>query len=154
MRHHSSSFSCPYFTHLPLSMTQTLKSLSCSAQSCLRRMEAARPAGPPPTMRTSNGMDSRGSSRTEEKDRQGVLFHARHRVDAFNERRSIIMVKRVVLTTNWMATTNCSGRCDGEENTFCERTKKRVTTKSVTESSRVRSSRFSFRDLSFIQTPL
>jgi hypothetical protein len=51
-----------FLTHLPLSMTQTLKSVSFSKQSCLRRMEAAKPAGPPPTIKTSNGIDSRGSN--------------------------------------------------------------------------------------------
>ena len=52
-------------TYLPLSMRQTDKSFPVDSQSCLRRIEAAKPAGPPPTINTSNGMLSRGSSRDE-----------------------------------------------------------------------------------------
>src|SRR3546814_3841411 len=43
----------------PFSMTQTLKSCSRSAQSCLKRIAAASPAGPAPTIRTSYSIDSR-----------------------------------------------------------------------------------------------
>lgn len=54
-------------------MTQTLNSFPFSAQSCFKRMEAARPAGPPPTIKTSKGIASlgteRGSSASEEKHR-------------------------------------------------------------------------------------
>eukprot|EP00978_Attheya_sp_CCMP212_P000803 scaffold1669_cov47-Attheya_sp.AAC.3 len=42
--------------------------MSFSAHNCLIRMLAAKPAGPPPTMSTSKGMDSRGSSRTDDEN--------------------------------------------------------------------------------------
>lgn len=48
--------------YLPLSMRQTERSLPVSAHSCLIRIAAANPAGPPPTISTSKGMASRGSS--------------------------------------------------------------------------------------------
>jgi hypothetical protein len=50
------------WTHLPLSMRQTDRSLPVSTDSCFNRIDAAKPAGPPPTINTSKGMDSRGSS--------------------------------------------------------------------------------------------
>jgi len=43
-------------------MRHTDKSLLEAAHSCLRRIEAANPAGPPPTISTSKAMLSRGGS--------------------------------------------------------------------------------------------
>jgi hypothetical protein len=46
-------------TYLPLSIKQTDKSFPVDSASCLRRIDAARPAGPPPTIKTSKGILSR-----------------------------------------------------------------------------------------------
>ncbi len=53
-------------------MRHTDKSLPVDSQSCLMRIEAASQAGPPPTIKTSKGMLSRGSSAAEEKLRMAV----------------------------------------------------------------------------------
>jgi len=49
-------------TYLPLSTTHTDKSWLCCWHNCLRRIDAANPAGPPPTINTSKAIHSRGSS--------------------------------------------------------------------------------------------
>src|SRR3954447_26198125 len=46
-------------TSLPFSRMQTESSRPASLASCLRRIAAVRPAGPPPTITTSYCMDSR-----------------------------------------------------------------------------------------------
>ncbi|MNV75284.1 hypothetical protein D3C71_1685620 [compost metagenome] len=48
-------------TSEPFSTTQTLISLPASAAFCFRRQAADRPAGPAPTMTTSNSMYSRST---------------------------------------------------------------------------------------------
>ena len=46
----------------PFSTRQIEISRSASRESCASRMAAESPAGPPPTIRTSNSMDSRWST--------------------------------------------------------------------------------------------
>ena len=46
-------------TSLPFSIKQTSIDLPSSAARCFRRIAADRPDGPPPTITTSNSMDSR-----------------------------------------------------------------------------------------------
>ena len=90
-----------FVPHLPLSTTQTLSSLSCCAHSCRRRIDAASPAGPPPTIKTSKGMDSRGSpsrSADAEKDRPtGGRLHSNVSrdtlLDVERERHNIMVVQ-------------------------------------------------------------
>ena len=52
-------------TSAPFSSTQTLISWFFSAASCLSRMAVARPAGPAPTITTSNSIESRSISTTD-----------------------------------------------------------------------------------------
>lgn len=49
-------------TSAPFSNTTTLNSLPRSCSSCLRRMAALRPAGPPPTMHTSTSSEIRSTA--------------------------------------------------------------------------------------------
>lgn len=81
----------------PFSIRHTLSSVSFCAASCLSRMAADKPAGPPPTTSTSNSMASRGACNSscmdssmeaavEEEEEKGRRGRAKGRVRAVRAR--------------------------------------------------------------------